>query len=114
MGAVFGPQVDGAIAGMDDLLKLFDQVSVAGGPRAPHQAARYAPDRLVVHEAIGVVGAITPWNVPLYVNLAKVISALLAGCTVILKPAPEHARAGHHPGRARRSRRASRPASSMS
>jgi aldehyde dehydrogenase (NAD+) len=35
-----------------------------------------------------VVGAITPWNVPLYINIAKVVSALLAGCTVVLKPAP--------------------------
>ena len=35
-----------------------------------------------------MVGAITPWNVPLYVNVGKVVAALLAGCTVILKPAP--------------------------
>src|SRR5208282_3287252 len=28
------------------------------------------------------------WNVPLYVDVGKVVSALLAGCTVILKPAP--------------------------
>lgn len=41
------------------------------------------------HEASGVVGAITPWNVPLQINLAKIIPALAAGCTVILKPAPE-------------------------
>jgi aldehyde dehydrogenase (NAD+) len=45
-------------------------------------------DRMVIQEAVGVVGAITPWNVPLYVNVEKVASALLAGCTVILKPAP--------------------------
>lgn len=41
------------------------------------------------YEAIGVVAAITPWNVPLYVNAEKVVSALLAGCTVVLKPAPD-------------------------
>jgi aldehyde dehydrogenase (NAD+) len=41
-----------------------------------------------VREAVGVVAAITPWNVPLYVNVGKVAAALLAGCTVILKPAP--------------------------
>ena len=45
--------------------------------------------RRTVREAIGVVGAITPWNVPLYVNAEKVVSALLAGCTVVLKPAPD-------------------------
>ena len=41
---------------------------------------------LIVHEPIGVVGAITPWNAPLYQTVAKVASALLAGCTVVLKP----------------------------
>ena len=87
MGAVFGPQVDGAIAGMNDLLKLFDKI-VWQEDRGRHTTQRGTTDRLVVHEAIGVVGAITPWNVPFYINFAKVISALLAGCTVVLKPAP--------------------------
>lgn len=41
---------------------------------------------LIVHEPIGVVGAITPWNAPLYQTVAKVAPALLAGCTVVLKP----------------------------
>jgi len=45
--------------------------------------------RLVEKEAIGVVACITPWNVPLQINLAKCIPALAAGCTVILKAAPE-------------------------
>jgi aldehyde dehydrogenase (NAD+) len=45
-------------------------------------------------EAIGVAAAITPWNFPLYVNAEKVVSALLAGCTVILKPAPDTPLAG--------------------
>jgi aldehyde dehydrogenase (NAD+) len=36
-----------------------------------------------------VVAAITPWNVPNQINLAKVVPALAAGCTVVLKPAPE-------------------------
>jgi aldehyde dehydrogenase (NAD+) len=50
--------------------------------------------RKAVYEAVGVVGAITPWNFPLYVNAEKVVSALLAGCTVILKPAPDTPLAG--------------------
>ena len=41
---------------------------------------------LVVREAIGVVGAITPWNYPLHQIAAKVGPALAAGCTVVLKP----------------------------
>src|SRR5258705_10011297 len=44
---------------------------------------------LVVHEPVGVVAAIVPWNSPLFLAVAKVIPALLAGCTVVLKPAPE-------------------------
>jgi acyl-CoA reductase-like NAD-dependent aldehyde dehydrogenase len=40
----------------------------------------------VLREAIGVVGAITPWNYPLNQIGAKVAPALAAGCTVVLKP----------------------------
>ncbi len=45
--------------------------------------------RLVRREAVGVVGAITPWNFPLNLNLAKLGPALAAGNTVVLKPAPD-------------------------
>jgi len=45
--------------------------------------------RMVRKEPIGVVAAITPWNVPLQINLAKCFPALAAGCTVVLKPAPD-------------------------
>jgi len=41
---------------------------------------------LVLKEAVGVVGAITPWNYPLHQAVAKVAAALAAGCTVVLKP----------------------------
>jgi betaine-aldehyde dehydrogenase len=41
---------------------------------------------LVVREPAGVVGAITPWNYPLYQVALKVAPALAAGCTVVLKP----------------------------
>jgi len=40
----------------------------------------------IVKEAVGVVGCITPWNWPLNQIAAKVAPALLAGCTVVLKP----------------------------
>src|SRR5699024_1748415 len=40
-------------------------------------------------EAIGVVGAITPWNLHNQINMAKIGPALAAGCTVVLKPAPD-------------------------
>ena len=45
--------------------------------------------RLVEKEAVGVVACITPWNVPLQINLAKCVPALAAGCTVVLKAAPD-------------------------
>ncbi len=46
-------------------------------------------NRVVAREAIGVVGAITPWNFPHQINLAKIGPALAAGNTLILKPAPD-------------------------
>ena len=36
-----------------------------------------------------MVGAITPWNFPHQINIAKVAPALAAGNTVVLKPAPD-------------------------
>ncbi|WP_157431565.1 aldehyde dehydrogenase [Actinomadura hibisca] len=45
--------------------------------------------RRVVREPVGVVAAITPWNFPHQINLAKVGPALAAGNTVVLKPAPD-------------------------
>lgn len=42
---------------------------------------------LVIRQAVGVVGAITPWNYPLYQLAAKLAPALAAGCTTVLKPA---------------------------
>ncbi|HEY2695074.1 MAG TPA: aldehyde dehydrogenase family protein [Pseudonocardiaceae bacterium] len=44
---------------------------------------------MVVKEALGVVGAIVPWNFPVEVTLTKIVSALAAGNTVVLKPAPD-------------------------
>ncbi len=46
-------------------------------------------DVLVRREPVGVVAAIVPWNVPQAVTMQKLAPALLAGCTVILKPAEE-------------------------
>ena len=44
---------------------------------------------LVRREPVGVVAAVTPWNVPQLTIAGKLASALLTGCTVILKPSPE-------------------------
>jgi succinate-semialdehyde dehydrogenase/glutarate-semialdehyde dehydrogenase len=46
--------------------------------------------RIIVHrQPIGVVAAITPWNFPLAMITRKVSPALAAGCTVVIKPAPD-------------------------
>ena len=47
------------------------------------------PQVLVAREPVGVVGAIAPWNVPLFIAAAKLAPSLVAGCTVVFKPAPE-------------------------
>jgi betaine-aldehyde dehydrogenase len=43
-------------------------------------------DARIRREALGVVGAITPWNYPLLMAVWKVAPALAAGCTIVLKP----------------------------
>ncbi len=46
-------------------------------------------DTVIVQEPIGVVGLITPWNWPMNQVTLKVIPAMLAGCTCVLKPSEE-------------------------
>jgi acyl-CoA reductase-like NAD-dependent aldehyde dehydrogenase len=57
----------------------------------PFQSIRRASSgsALVTHEPIGVVAAVVPWNVPQSIAMLKVAPALISGCTIILKPAPE-------------------------
>jgi betaine-aldehyde dehydrogenase len=43
----------------------------------------------LIHEPVGVVGAIIPWNAPILMLAAKLAPALLAGCTVVVKTSPE-------------------------
>ncbi len=88
LGAVGRAHVDMALDGWDDYLALFPNLKWEKdyGERSSYG---FVSVRKAVYEPVGVVGAITPWNVPLYVNIGKVVAALLAGCTVILKPAPD-------------------------
>ncbi|MBS1848998.1 MAG: aldehyde dehydrogenase family protein, partial [Actinobacteria bacterium] len=46
----------------------------------------YIGNSLVIREPVGVVAAITPWNYPLHQIVIKVAAALVAGCTVVVKP----------------------------
>jgi delta 1-pyrroline-5-carboxylate dehydrogenase len=44
---------------------------------------------VIRREPVGVVAAVVPWNGPLYLAINKVTPAVIAGCSVVLKPAPE-------------------------
>ena len=48
----------------------------------------YSP-ALIRQEPVGTVAAILPWNVPFFLAILKVAPALAAGCTIVLKAAPE-------------------------
>jgi acyl-CoA reductase-like NAD-dependent aldehyde dehydrogenase len=60
-------------------------------PDYPFTAVRRAAtgSAVVIREPVGVVAAVVPWNVPQSVSMQKLAPSLLAGCTVVLKPAPE-------------------------
>lgn len=49
----------------------------------------YGSDIRIAKLPVGVVAAIVPWNMPQFLTIGKVVPALLAGCTVVLKPAEE-------------------------
>ncbi|MET9327671.1 aldehyde dehydrogenase [Tsukamurella sp. NPDC003166] len=55
---------------------------------------------VVLRRPVGVVAAIVPWNSPVAVAMLKLAPALVAGCTVVLKPAPESPLSAHFLARA--------------
>ena len=83
-----GPQLDAPLQGVGwvaDLVERYEWQQDIGEATNFGITSR----RVIQREAAGVVGAITPWNFPIQINLAKVVPAMAAGCTVILKPAPD-------------------------
>jgi aldehyde dehydrogenase (NAD+) len=50
---------------------------------------------VVLREPVGVTAAVTPWNSPVMVAVTKLFPALLMGCPVVLKPAPESPLSGY-------------------
>ncbi|GII25061.1 aldehyde dehydrogenase [Planosporangium mesophilum] len=54
-------------------------------------AVNYPGRTVLRREPVGVVGMIAPWNYPLQLAMTKLAPALAAGCTTVLKPAPETA-----------------------
>ena len=71
--------------GADFLLWFAEEAKRVYGETIP--APRPDQRFMVLHQPIGVVGAITPWNYPISMITRKVAPALAAGCTMVLKPA---------------------------
>lgn len=83
-----GPQLEGPIEDLGYFADLAENYSWETdlGVASP---MGIKSSRRLRREAIGVVGAITPWNFPHQINFAKLGPALAAGTTVVLKPAPD-------------------------
>ncbi len=62
---------------------------VTGAPQEETRPGLLGGTSRVIREPVGVVAAIVPWNVPQALTFLKLAPALAAGCTVVLKPAPE-------------------------
>jgi len=54
-----------------------------------HPLGDGTPGAMIAYEPVGVVGLITPWNWPMNQVTLKVVPALIAGCTMVLKPSEE-------------------------
>lgn len=88
--AEIGAAQGASVAFTNNALKMFDDASTLwerfrwSEPREWEGGSGY-----VVHEPIGVVGVIIPWNGPVATAALKIAPALAAGCTVVLKPAED-------------------------
>ncbi|MDX6301691.1 MAG: aldehyde dehydrogenase, partial [Nocardioidaceae bacterium] len=71
------------------LFYVDDAVTAGRAVLRPEVRRDIAGAGLVLREPVGVVGAIVPWNGPFLMAMAKTMPALVAGCTVVLKPAAE-------------------------
>jgi len=70
------------------MLNTFLQIA-ADYPWEERRPGAFGSDVIVRREGVGVVGAIVPWNVPQFVTMSKLAPALLAGCSIVIKPSPE-------------------------
>jgi acyl-CoA reductase-like NAD-dependent aldehyde dehydrogenase len=86
-GAPIGFSRLGQVGAPLDIMASMIEVAEAT-PWEEHRTGRYL-DYLLRREPVGVVGAIVAWNVPQVLIATKLAPALLAGCTVVVKAAPE-------------------------
>jgi Aldehyde dehydrogenase family len=67
----------------------FDYYSSLNLPEPEYRVAPDGAAALIVHEPVGVVAAVMPWNAPMGLTLHSILPALLAGCPVVIKPPRE-------------------------
>ncbi|MXO70157.1 aldehyde dehydrogenase [Alteraurantiacibacter buctensis] len=84
LASASGPMHGGAVMGLRGIASLGERFQWE--ERRPGMAVNTV---CVVREPVGVVAAIAPWNGPFAIMANKVFYALIAGCTVIMKPSPE-------------------------
>ncbi|MFI6937348.1 aldehyde dehydrogenase [Streptomyces sp. NPDC050287] len=81
-GAVEGP-------GPAQTLRYFAQLARTTPQEERRPAAHGSGTTVVRREPVGVVAVVVPWNFPQSLTMFKAAPALAAGCTVVVKPAPE-------------------------
>ena len=79
-----GPMHGGSVMGLAQIADFAENFQFV-----EQRATVGAAAGIVVHEPVGVVAAIAPWNGPFGIMANKVAYALLTGCTVVMKPSPE-------------------------
>jgi len=84
----YAVQLDSCIEDMEWDIECIDRIEWESDLPV-HEFFGMRSARKVFKEPRGVVGAITPWNFPFMLNLSKIVPALAAGNSVILKPAPD-------------------------
>ncbi|GAB2676111.1 NAD-dependent succinate-semialdehyde dehydrogenase [Nocardia goodfellowii] len=87
MGKPFA-EARGEVAYSAEFFRWFAEESVRSG--GAYRVAPSAARRIItMKQPVGPVLAITPWNFPLAMGARKIAPALAAGCTIVLKPAPQ-------------------------
>ncbi len=84
-------QVGMALTSIQELADLYERMPLWEHNEVPlgeHVAGSTVRLSIRRYEPTGVVAAITPYNFPFITNIWKVVPALLAGCTVVLRPSP--------------------------
>jgi betaine-aldehyde dehydrogenase len=77
------------VGGASALLRQYAAMAAEFNFVERHEPGAGGAAGLLIHEPVGVVAAIIPWNAPILMLASKLAPALLAGCTVVVKTSPE-------------------------